>query len=212
MIVVLALLAAFQASTVRVVDGDTLDLNGDRVRLYGIDAPEAGQTCHRRGVTWSCGREATNALTGYLAGKATTCVEIERDRYGRAVSTCQVDGVDLGDWMVRSGWAVEFDRYSDGRYTAAEAAAVAARLGIHSGTFVVPAEWRAGGPAAEVAASYQDAGDCRIKGNINADGERIYHVPGRRSYGPTRIDTGAGERWFCSEADAVAAGWRPPRD
>lgn len=211
MLIALAILSWLQAAPVRVVDGDTLDLGGDRVRLYGIDAPEAGQTCDRDGSPWPCGRAATDALTAFLAGRPVACVQIERDRYGRAVSTCQADGADLGDWMVRSGWAVEFDRYSDGRYAAAETEAVAARSGIHSGAFTVPADWRAQTPVEEVAASYKSAGDCRIKGNINAEGERIYHSPGMRSYGPTRIDEAAGERWFCSEAEATASGWRAPR-
>jgi len=202
---------ASQAAPVRVVDGDTLGLGGERVRLYGIDAPESGQTCERSGSPWQCGVAATAALSSWLEGKATACVELDRDRYGRAVSTCSADGQDVGGWMVRQGWAVEYRQYSDGRYAQDEREAAARRVGVHAGTFVRPSEWRSGAASSEVAASYQQAGDCRIKGNINAEGERIYHAPGMRSYGPTRIDEARGERWFCSEQEARAAGWRAPR-
>jgi hypothetical protein len=112
--------------------------------------------------------------------------------------------------MVRQGWAVEYRQYSDGRYARDEREAAARRVGIHAGTFARPSEWRRGSASSEVAASYQQAGDCRIKGNINSEGERIYHAPGMRSYGPTRIDEARGERWFCSEQEARAAGWRAP--
>jgi endonuclease YncB( thermonuclease family) len=199
-----------QAAPVRVVDGDTLGLGGERVRLYGIDAPERGQTCERSGSPWQCGVAATAALAAWLDGKATTCIELDRDRYDRAVSTCSADGQDVGQWMVRQGWAVEYRQYSDGRYARDEREAAARRVGIHAGTFARPSEWRRGSASSEVAASYQQAGDCRIKGNINSEGERIYHAPGMRSYGPTRIDEARGERWFCSEQEARAAGWRAP--
>jgi len=209
---VIAFVAALQEPPARVVDGDTLDLNGARIRLYGVDAPEAGQTCERNGAAWPCGAAATQALSDFISGREVSCVEVDRDRYGRAVSTCSVGDTDLGSWMVLNGWALEFDRYSDGRYAQAEQAASNAGVGIHSGQFVAPADWRSGSAPAPVTASSSPPGDCRIKGNISSDGTRIYHMPGRRSYGPTRIDVSAGERWFCSEEEAVAAGWRAPRD
>lgn len=212
MFAVLIVIAAFQEMPARVIDGDTLDLNGSRIRLYGVDAPEAGQTCERNGSSWTCGAAATQALSDFISGRPVSCLEIERDRYGRAVSTCTVADVDLGSWMVLNGWALEFDRYSDGRYAQAEQAAATARIGLHSGQFVAPADWRSRPAPAAAAASDQPSGDCRIKGNISSDGTRIYHLPGRRSYGPTRIDLSAGERWFCSEAEAVEAGWRAPLD
>lgn len=207
----LSLALVFQSAPVRVIDGDTLGIGGERIRLYGIDAPESGQTCERAGDPWQCGLAATAALTAWLDGKATECVELERDRYDRAVSTCLADGRDVGEWMIQQGWAVEYLQYSDGRYALSERDAANRRVGIHVGEFARPSDWRSGNTSTEVAASYQRAGDCRIKGNINSQGERIYHVPGVRSYGPTRIDEGKGERWFCSEQDARAAGWRPPR-
>lgn len=206
----LSLALVFQAAPVRVIDGDTLGMGGERIRLYGIDAPESGQTCERSGDRWQCGQAATAALASWLDGKVTECVELERDRYDRAVSTCSANGQDVGEWMVRQGWAVEYRQYSDGRYALSERDAATRRVGMHAGAFARPAEWRSGTAGSEVEASYQRAGDCRIKGNINSEGERIYHVPGMRSYGPTRIDEGRGERWFCSEQDALAAGWRAP--
>jgi endonuclease YncB( thermonuclease family) len=133
-----------QAGPARVVDGDTLDLAGERVRLYGIDAPESGQTCERAGQVWACGTAAAEALGAWLHGRQVTCVELERDRFGRSVATCQADGEDVGGWMVRQGWAVEFTRYSDGRYAEAEASARERLVGMHAGAFDDPADWRAG--------------------------------------------------------------------
>lgn len=210
MLTSLLLAVVLQTGPARVIDGDTLDLARDRVRIYGIDAPEAGQTCGDTEI-WPCGSQATAALAAWIGDRSVSCTEIERDRYQRAVATCDVGGEDVGLWMIRNGWAVEYREYSDGRYAEAERAAAAARVGMHQGQFTRPSDWRRDGDPTEVAASYRQSGDCRIKGNINADGERIYHMPGMRSYGPTRIDEAEGERWFCSESDAIAAGWRAPR-
>jgi hypothetical protein len=107
--------------------------------------------------------------------------------------------------MVRDGWALAFVRYST-RYQAAEAQARASRLGIWQTSFEPPWDYRAGRWRTDTA-SAPDA--CPIKGNISAKGERIYHTPwGSRSYAKTVIDTSKGERWFCSEREALDAGWR----
>ena len=88
-------------------------------------------------------------------------------------------------------------------YSRAEHRAESARRGIWAGQFV--RQWRRG---KRLAANNNTPVDCQIKGNINAKGERIYHMPGQRAYGATRIKPAKGERWFCSEAEAIAAGWR----
>ncbi len=196
----------------RVVDGDTLELAGVRVRLHGIDAPESGQSCRAGGRPWPCGREAARALARRIAGEPVTCPERDRDVYGRVVAVCTVGGQDLNRWMVAEGWAFAYRRYSRA-YVAAESRARAARRGIWRGEVVAPWEWRRGKrlSGSRAPAARRDGGRCRIKGNIGRDGRRIYHVPGGQYYDRTRIDTSRGERWFCSESAARAAGWRRSR-
>ena len=99
---------------------------------------------------------------------------------------------------------VAYRRYSHD-YVDEEADAQAARRGIWGSAIVKPWEWRRG---ERIAANDNAPGQCRIKGNINRKGERIYHAPGDKWYDRTRIDPAKGERWFCSEAEAIAAGWR----
>ena len=191
----------------RVVDGDTLDVAGARVRLHGIDAPESAQRCRASGRSWPCGREAMRALASRIGDQGISCEERDRDGYGRVVAVCAAAGLDLNEWMVSQGWAFAYRRYSRD-YVAAESRARAARRGIWRGEAVAPWEWRRGRrlPGSAPAAR-RDGGGCRIKGNIGRDGRRIYHVPGGQYYDRTRIDASRGERWFCSERAARAAGW-----
>ena len=201
-----------------VIDGDTIEIHGQRIRLHGIDAPEASQLCELGGKPWRCGQASANALAEYIGGRTVTCEPRARDRYGRLVAACSVGGASISAWMVREGWAVAYRRYSQD-FVADEAAARAAKRGIWRSAFVLPWEWRAqrraGGGASVArpvsppsASSESHRSGCDIKGNINSKGERIYHVPAGRSYASTVIDPTRGERWFCSEAEAHAAGWR----
>lgn len=210
----LSLSAAAGAATVgtaSVIDGDTLDIHGQRFRLHGIDAPESAQLCRADGKDWRCGQQAALALSDKIGRRPVTCEERDRDRYGRIVAVCSAGGEDLNAWMVAQGWALAYRQYATD-YVPQEATAQAARAGIWRGQFVAPWEWRRGKRLATAAANdNSERAGCRIKGNISSKGERIYHVPGGRSYGATRINEGKGERWFCSEAEAQAAGWRRAR-
>jgi endonuclease YncB( thermonuclease family) len=128
---------------VRVLDGDSIDLAGEPIRLFGIDAPESRQVCRDgAGRTYRCGRVATQALAAATAGRTIACTRIEHDRFDRQVAICTADGRDLGDTMVRAGHAVELPEYSGGRYAAAEREARVARRGLWAGTFEQPSEWR----------------------------------------------------------------------
>ena len=203
------------SGTARVIDGDTLEIRSTRVRLHGIDAPESAQQCRDAGRGWPCGREATRALAGRIGGRTVGCEARDRDRYGRVVAVCRTGGEDLNAWMVASGWAFAYRKYSRS-YVAEERAAKAAMRGIWRGDVVPPWDWRKGKRLAGAGGSAQrmdtqGSGRCSIKGNISRDGTRIYHVPGGRYYERTRIDRSKGERWFCSEAEARAAGWRRSR-
>ncbi len=129
--------------TARVIDGDSLEIAGVRVRLHGIDAPERDQDCRdANGKTYSCGRAAMRALIAAVAGRSVTCTPIQVDQYNRDVATCAVDGADLGELMVRGGHALDYARHSRGRYVVAEREARAARRGLWAGTFETPAAWR----------------------------------------------------------------------
>ena len=193
----------------RVVDGDTVEIGQTRVRLHGIDAPESRQSCIADGRRWPCGERATRALAGRIGSQTVSCVERDRDRYGRTVAVCHAAGKDLNAWMVRQGWALAYQQYSKA-YIADESDARAGRRGMWRGDFVPPWDWRRGARLAGARAASQEAagGKCRIKGNIGRGGSRIYHVAGGQYYDRTRINTAKGERWFCTEAEARAAGWR----
>lgn len=161
-------------------------------------------------------------LDALIAGQTVTCRRDDSDRYGRMVGTCAVlaTGEDLNAAMVGAGWALAYRQYSTA-YVGNEVAAQAARRGLWQGRFVPPWDHRAGGrltaesptisaDSSAFAATSAASGSCLIKGNISDSG-CIYHPPGSRGYDRTRIDTGRGERWFCLEGEAQAAGWRAPR-
>ncbi len=195
----------------RIIDGDTLEVRGTRIRLHGIDAPESAQQCRSQGQVWSCGREATRALARRIGSHPVACKERDRDRYGRVVAVCRVGGEDVNAWMVAEGWAFAYRQYSR-RYLAEEMAAKAAKRGVWQGDVVPPWDWRRGKRFTDTGTTMKrDRGRCKIKGNISKGGKRIYHVPGGRFYDQTRINTSQGERWFCSESEARGAGWRRSR-
>ena len=192
----------------RVVDGDTLALGDTRIRLHGIDAPEEDQTCNGAGGgSWGCGREATRALAGLIAGEEISCEPLARDRYGRTIARCFRNGLDLQAEMVRRGLAWAFIKYSTD-YLAQEAEARAARRGIWQSETPTAWDYRRTRWAAYDQAAPEG---CPIKGNVNRQGERIYHLPWGRDYAKVKMDLSKGKRWFCSEGAAEAAGWRPAR-
>ena len=125
----------------RVIDGDTLEVAGQRIRLHGIDAPESKQLCRKDGERWRCGKDATSALKAFLGGRPVNCEELDRDRYSRIIAKCAVDGADIGEWMVSQGWAVAYYLYSY-EYSRVEQSAKSARRGIWAGEFEKPWEWR----------------------------------------------------------------------
>lgn len=127
---------------VRVVDGDSLEVGGQLVDLFGIDAPEETQTCEAGGREWQCGREAAFALAFETAEHWVSCDEVGRAASGAVLGLCRVGPYDLNAIMVRKGWALaEPSRATN--YAAEEHAAQAAGAGIWRGTFLPPWEWRA---------------------------------------------------------------------
>ena len=192
-----------------VIDGDTIDVNGTRIRLFGIDAPEGDQTCTTtRGKVALCGDWVSGQVRETYQGRQASCRRVDTDRYGRTVARCAVSGVDMGQDLVAKGLAFAYARYS-ADYVAVEAAAIRNARGIHAYQLIRPAAFRAAKKARK-AVPVQNTGQegCTIKGNISAKGTRIYHSEGQRDYVRTSIRTEKGERWFCSAAEARAAGWR----
>jgi endonuclease YncB( thermonuclease family) len=196
-------------------DGDSLTVGQTKIRLFGIDAPELNQTCTRGGSQWGCGAEAADRLSRLVTGQQVFCVALGEDDYGRTLARCTVGSVDVNRTMVETGYAVAFRKYSTD-YVAAEDRAKAAKLGLWSGTFEMPQEYRSGARAAKPrqAAPRRNATrraapsstGCAIKGNHSRKGEWIYHLPGMPYYAETRP-----EAIFCTEEQARAAGYRRSR-
>jgi endonuclease YncB( thermonuclease family) len=200
---------------VRVIDGDTLQLDGRIIQLYGIDAPELGQLCKSDENKWPCGVEAALALRKLVAvsGQQLRCSPwgggpAKRTADGALVEVCQVGDKDLARVMLRNGYGVatpgSFPDYLD-----AEKDAKDASLGIWHSRFLLPWVWR----QRSADPNLRDAKlrDCNVKGAVDADGRRIYYVPTDPEYQKVAIDPGRGERLFCSDEAARLAGFtRPP--
>jgi endonuclease YncB( thermonuclease family) len=125
-----------------VIDGDTIVVAGERIRLHGIDAPELGQTFWYRGQNILCGTMALAALQALTAGVEVLCQIVEYDIYGRLIGKCYAsNGVDIGERMVLSGWALAYRQFSLD-YAEAEEAARQAERGLWGGSFMMPWRWR----------------------------------------------------------------------
>ena len=134
------------------IDGDTLKAgNGAEYRIFGIDAPELHQTCaEANGKSWLCGRAAKAKLTTLIKGGNVNCEARATDRFGRIVATCSAEGVpDLGEAMVRDGYAIDLGGAAGDPYAQAQAEAEAARRGIWRGTFERPSDWRQANPRSD---------------------------------------------------------------
>lgn len=214
---------------VSVYDGDRIDLDGRRMRLAGIDAPEPRQTCaDAQGKLYNCGRVSEVALAQKLVGKTVVCEEIGSPRASSVVAICRLGEEDIGAWLVSEGLAVA-ERVGEVRYARQEAEASRAKRGLWAGSFTMPWDLRRGvrgmpdghaipvaaplaaEPQADIAGKAAAGRDgCRIKGNITREGTKLYWIPGSRRYDETVITERSGERWFCTEDEAKAAGWQEP--
>lgn len=196
------------------LDGDTLEVTGKRVRLSGIDAPELDQTCDRSGSRWACGQAAKAQLSSMVSGKQVRCRGETRDVYSRLIAVCTVGYLELNKALVEDGWAVVYGD-NRGAYLAEEARAKASRTGIWGSAFMQPSEYREAKSNAQVKSTLRSTGAsrpaqrsvhngaCNIKGNRNRRGQWIYHLPGMPYYDRTRP-----EEIFCTEEQAVRAGYR----
>jgi len=140
--------SARQGLPVRLADGDSFALGDERYRLYGIDAPELNQYCtDENGRAWPCGTRARSELRRLIGTSPVQCRTLSSDRYGRKIAVCHAGNRDLGEEMVRAGFATAFDRRGEGSpYRTAEAEARADKRGLWAGSFDNPVEWRRANP------------------------------------------------------------------
>jgi endonuclease YncB( thermonuclease family) len=211
----------------RANDADTLTINGITYRFDGIDAPELDQSCiDEFGDLYPCGRVALKALQQFIAERTVHCEDLGPDpKYPqRSIGQCSVDGIDLHGWLVKEGWALNFEPYAHGRFKNYEREAREGRFGIWKGCFVNPQDFRRWnkrgasliGPSCPPdarTALFPDHAQmprgCEIKAKYALRGmftghRGIYHVPGCGSYRRTSNP----DLWFCSEAEAIEAGFR----
>lgn len=126
-----------------VIDGDKIEISGQRIRLFGIDAPEISQNClDEAGASYRCGQVAAGQLEALIAARPVRCIEVTRPGWGRVVAKCRVEDVGIGRWMVRHGFALDFVKYSKGFYADEQEKAQDERLGLHAGRFTPPSEFR----------------------------------------------------------------------
>lgn len=211
--------AAALLPVVGVTDGDTIKVRvggvTERVRVIGIDTPELrGDEC------WA--QKASSKMQSLVQSRSVRLVadptQADRDRYGRLLRhVVTQDGRLAAQVLIEGGFGKEYtyDAAYEHRsaYLAAQKRAKAKRLGVWSAACAAPV-LAARPPAGSTgtAAPVKPSGTCVIKGNISSKGEKIYHVPGGGSYDVTVITPSKGERWFCTEQEAVAAGWRRARN
>lgn len=183
--------------------GDTLRIGGKRVRLDGIEAPEATQSCARGATTWRCGAAAKEALASLVRNRRVSC-EITDERDAEPRARCAAQGNDLAEELVKAGSVFAIGGFL-APYSSAESKAQDAKAGVWAGGEAErPQDFR----DKQWEAAKKAAPDgCPIKGRIRA-GARVYVLPWVSGYGNVKIRTSRGERWFCSEDEAVAAGWR----
>src|SRR5438105_7398904 len=125
------------AGQASVIDGDTLEIHGIRIRLWGVDAPESSQLCRGEDSSqYRCGAQAANELDTFIARRPVNCLPLSLDPYGRTVATYSVGGTDLGEWLVRNGLALDWPQYSKGRYGGVQRDAERAGRGIWKGSYV----------------------------------------------------------------------------
>lgn len=128
--------------TASVIDGDSIEIDGSRIRLFGIDAPEPDQTCYIGNLSRNCGIEATDYLSDMIYGETVRCRVEREDHYGRLLSNCLWGKRNVNEIMVLTGNAVALRRHTE-FYVETERKAQAARAGIWATDFTTPEEWRA---------------------------------------------------------------------
>jgi endonuclease YncB( thermonuclease family) len=186
------------------ITGDRLKVAGTIVHLDGIEAPDADQMCDGPSGKWKCGSAAKEALSRAVRGRSISCEVTGKDETATPTARCIIGGTDVAAPLVQSGHAFAESGFF-ARYGGEEREAKVAKIGLWSGDAERPADYRA--KRWDEAKRSAPEG-CPIKGSV-ASGARIYVLPWSSSYDSVRVSTARGERWFCSEDEAQAAGWKP---
>lgn len=193
------------AGEVSVIDGDTLQIGGKVVNLYGIDAPELGQLCYHDGNWNKCGQAAAFELKKLIEFDGPPVCKPAPQNRNQVV--CRASGRDLALTLLHAGYAVAATGSGD-LYRLAEKSAREGNLGLWHMALVSPWDWRHGRRMTGGEAAAERS--CPIKAVIAADGARLYYVPTDRAYQKIDVETSKGDRRFCSDAEARTAGWRRP--
>ncbi|MBR2535294.1 MAG: thermonuclease family protein [Hyphomicrobium sp.] len=185
-----------------VLSGDTLRINGSQIRLAGIESPAAAQRCPTNdGRTWNCGASARSALERIARRRTVTCTPLEGNGRSVTVANCTANEADIAEALVRNGHVFAASGFF-ATYGSTESEARAAKVGLWQGEAKHPDEWRKD--------IWEDAkraapDGCPIKGRVRAS-SRVYTMPWSDGY-ENRVRTERGDRWFCSEEEAQAAGF-----
>ena len=186
------------------ISGDLIRVNTQLIRLTGIEAPEPKQPCLRgNGRRWNCGASARAALDKLVRGKTVVCTASGEDSDGRTLASCKADEADVAETLVRGGHVFAASGLF-ASYSSAESQAHSEQLGIWQGESIRPKEWR--DQIWEDAKRNAPEG-CPIKGYARAS-DRIYTMPWSNDYHGAKVRTVKGDRWFCSEDEARAAGFK----
>jgi endonuclease YncB( thermonuclease family) len=131
------------AGRASVIDADTIEIQGQRIRILDIDAPESRQPCTRPdGSEWRCGQQAALAVADWIGARPAVCETRKRDRYKRWLAHCTVAGENLAVWIAANGWGIPYRDCACAAVRDAAELAKSKRLGIWSGSFIAPWEWR----------------------------------------------------------------------
>ena len=125
----------------KIIDGDTIHIKNNKIRLHGIDSPEAKQTCKIDSQNWFCGKQSTEELKKIINNQRVECTVNDIDIYNRYVAICLVNDINLNQWMVKNGWAIAY-RYYSTDYIIEEKYARDNKLGIWKSEFLKPYQYR----------------------------------------------------------------------
>jgi len=187
------------------IAGDLMRVDGVLVRVANVEAPQLRQPCFRAdGRRWDCASAAKSGLTRIVRGKRVTCTPSGQEAEGYVSAQCSVGDTDVATELVRNGYVFAVSSFF-GSLGSEEDAARNAKKGIWQGEVQRPQEWRD--------QQWQDAkrgapDGCPIKGFVRAS-SKFYALPWSPDYDRAKVRANRGERWFCSEDEAKAAGFVP---